>query len=156
MAHYFAVPAQAIEDFLASKKFERSVQREEVVYSRRSSRNPDVLIKVYTSIRVGAQQVRRSGTDAIRVCVVFDNGRRSFGIGRFAPVFRVTSAESTLRRLEERLREAAERGNEWIDNEAIRQQERVQERRGFMSDPDYRAFRDVEPCSEPPDFLPGM
>lgn len=121
MANYFAVPTQEIEQFLVAKKFERTVQRNEVVYVKRSTRNPDVLMKVYTSVHVGAASVRRSGKDAIRVCVVFQNSYKSFGIGKFAPVFRVTSTESVLRRLMDRLREAAQRATEWIDNDEMRQ-----------------------------------
>lgn len=115
MANFVQVPAGPIEDWLQKKGFERTVQRQEVVYVRRSRRDRAVQLKVYTSIRLGQQAVRGRGKDAIRVCVVFDNGRRSFGIGKFSPVFRVTSTESVLRRLEERLRSAALRGNEWMD-----------------------------------------
>lgn len=153
MSQYFAVPASAIEDFLTDKKFERTVQRNEVVYSRKSSRNPNVILKVYTSIRIGASAVRGSGKDAIRACVIFDNGQRSFGIGKFPPVFRVTSTNSVLLRLDERLRQAAARGNEWIDNQAVRDAERAAEARGFLSDPDFQNLQ----CSEPPEaFLPGL
>ena len=117
MANYFAVPSEAIEGFLASKKFERFVQREEVVYVRRSTRNPNVFIKVYTSIRTGRDAVRASGKDAIRICTVFDSGKKSFGIGKFKPVFRVTSTESVLERILSRIMEAAQRGNQWIDQQ---------------------------------------
>jgi len=115
MANFVAVPAEAIEEFLQSKKFVRSVQRNEVVYSRTSVRHPDVHIKVYTSVKQGQDQVRAAGKDAIRVCVVFDNGRKSFGVGKFPPVLRVHSVESVLGRLWQRLQQASTRGNEWID-----------------------------------------
>lgn len=119
-ASYVEVPAQAIEGLLAGMKFERKVQREEVVYERRSSRNPDVVMKVFTSIRVGRSAVRGCGKDSIKVAVVFDNGRKQFGIGRFSPVFRVASVESVLSRLRERMVEATKRANEWIDQQASR------------------------------------
>lgn len=171
MANFFAVPAEALEGYLQSLRFERSVYGQEVVYSRKSAYNPNVLIKVYTSIRVGQSSVRAAGTDAIRVCCVFDNGRRSFGIGKFPPVMRVASVDSVLKRLFERLQAAAARAKAWMAEEDRRNgvssrdqaewQARVeekaayarfeaeQERRAFASDPDFRA--DTDPCSEPPE-----
>lgn len=115
MARYHEVPADVIEGWLAGRSFRRTVQRNEVVYVRESRRDPGVKMKVYTSVSDGAAGVRRSGSDAIRVVVVFDDGRRSFGIGKFRPVFRVTSDASVLSRLEARLKEAAARANEWLD-----------------------------------------
>ncbi len=122
MANFFcAIPAEVLEGFLANMRFERTVQGREVVYVRKSARNPDVQLKVYSSVKVGQTSVRSAGKDAIRICCVFDNGRKSFGIGKFQPVFRVTSVESVLARLKERLVEASKRANEWIDQNAERQ-----------------------------------
>lgn len=181
MASFVAVPAQVLESYLQSLKFDRSTYGREVVYVRKSAYNPDVQIKVYTSIRVGQSQVRDAGRDAIRICVVFDNGRRSFGIGRFQPVMRVHSVRSVLDRLFERLQEAAKRAREWMaeedrrngvprsEQEAFNQRqddmaakaafarlEREQEEAAFMSDPDMRALaaEDADPCSEPPESGP--
>lgn len=169
MANYVAVPAEALEGFLQSQKFERTVQGNEVVYFRRSSKNPNVRLKVYTSVRVGQAQVRNSGKDSIKVCAVFDNDQgRSFGVGKFNPVFRVTSVESVLSRLKERLMEAAKRANEWISQDEARQAQRReshpdiraknefsrrearQESEAFLLDPDFQ-----DPCSEPPPALFG-
>ncbi len=169
MANFIEVPAQAIESHLAAQGFIRSVQREEIVYTRSSQRNPDVKIKVYTSIRVGRTVVRGAGKDAVRVCVVFDNGRKSFGIGKFPSIPRVHSVESVLRRTDERLRLAKLRAVEWMKEQDARfgrtapartaaqamqerveekaefaRRERVQEEAGFMSDPDVRAFLERE------------
>lgn len=154
-SNFVPVPAAVIEDALRALRFERTVQYREVVYVRRSARNPDVMIKVYTSVRVGDSVVRPSGSDAIRVCVVFDNGRKSFGIAKLGPVHRVHSVESVMRRLRERLQEAARNGKRWMDESDARERawhsrvqekadfarrEREQEARGFLSDPDYRAM----------------
>lgn len=165
MANFVEVPAQDIENHLSAQGFSRTVQREEVVYVRSSQRNPDVKIKVYTSIRVGRTVVRGAGKDAVRVCVVFDNGRRSFGIGKFPSVPRVHSVDSVLRRTDERLRLAKLRAVEWmreqdakfgppVVQEPMRDRleekaeyarlERAQEEAGFASDPDYRAFLERE------------
>lgn len=171
MANYVAVPAEAIEKFLQDNKFEKGQQGNEVVYHRCSQRNPSVRIKVYTSIRIGQVQVRNAGKDSIKVCAVFDNGRKSFAVApRLNPVFRVTSTESVLTRLKERLKEAAELANKWIDkNEAefaardaarkaqhpdiqmknrFADRERRQESEAFLLDPDFQ-----DPCSEPPEAL---
>lgn len=160
---FVPVPAATLEGFLRSLRFERTVRYNEVVYERRSARNPSVVMKVYTSIRQGDSLVRASGKDAIRVCVVFDDGVRSFGIGKFPPVPRVHSVDSVLRRLRERLVAASERGREWMDGDDAKARargqrpswaekalverlqekadfaarERRQEAAAFLSDPDY-------------------
>lgn len=120
-ATFVEVPAKDIEGFLSGKGFTRTVVGCEVVYVRKSSRNPDVRMKVYTSVRVGNAAVRRAGRDAIRVCVVFENDRgKSFGIGRFPHVNRVGSVEGVLGRIKDRLLEAANRANQWIDGQSRR------------------------------------
>ena len=118
MPHYVEVPARDIEAFCRKHKFDRTVHRREVVYVRSSVRNPDVKIKVYTSIRVGRSAARGNGKDSIKVCVVFDNGRRAFGIGKFPRVHRTGSPEAVLARVLERLKAAAKRANEWIAEDA--------------------------------------
>jgi len=166
--HFVAVPADVLEKWLQDQKFERTVQFREVVYVRSSVKNPNVKMKVYTSIKDGQAQVRNAGKDAIRACVVFDNGARSFGIGKFQPVLRVTSVESVLSRLKERLMEAAKRANEWISQDEARSAQRhaahpdiqaknqfarreaYQESQAFLLDPDFQ-----DPCSEPPPALFG-
>lgn len=155
MANFVPVPASDIESMLQGLRFERTVQYDEVVYVRRSARNPDVVMKVYTSIRRGDTLVRPSGKDAIRVCVVFDNGRKSFGIAKLPAVPRVHSVDSVLRRIRERLQDASKRAKEWMDESDVRQaawqsrvtekaafarRERSQEAEGFLSDPDYRSM----------------
>lgn len=152
MPHYVDVPAQDIEDFCKSKGFSRSTQRNEVVYSRRSRINPNVQIKVYTSIRIGRTQARANGKDSIKVCVVFDNGRKSFGIGKFPRIHRTGSPEAVLDRVLERLKLAAARATEWIaqnpdraterawadrqrEKAAFAAQERAQEERAFAAGP---------------------
>lgn len=168
MARYVAIAAGVLQSFLESRKFIRSSCGREIVYIKRSVRNPDVCIKVYTSIKVGERTVRASGRDSIKVCCVFDNGRRSFGIGKFPPVLRVDSEASILSRLDARIRSAAARATEWLDqngaprtatpraqadidadeaymDKIVADAERAAEVRGFASDPDYRDFlKDVE------------
>jgi hypothetical protein len=119
MADFIAVPAVDLENFLQSKKFERTKQRDEVVYIRRSTVDPCLMMKIYTSIKDGQTTVRAAGRDAIRVCVVWDNGQgRSFGVGKFPPVFRVHSVQSVLERLDLKLKEAAQRAKDWLGEQA--------------------------------------
>lgn len=156
MPHYVPVPAHEIESFLQSKGFERTVQYQEVVYVRAHEKDRDVKVKVYTSIRVGAAQARRCGSDSIKVCTVFDNGRKSFGIGKFPRIHRTGSPAAVLERTYDRMKDAYKRGSEWIRGQAVRrasqartedlawkaafaEKERADEEAGFMSDPDLRA-----------------
>lgn len=125
MGNFIEVPAERIETFLAGKGFTRSVQRQEVVYSRVHQGDPNVKILVYTSIRIGRQSARGNGQDSIKVCTIFDNGSRSFGIGKFPHVFRVTSVESVLERMYEKMRAAYARGSEWIAQNRPMGQNRV-------------------------------
>ncbi|KKL87777.1 hypothetical protein LCGC14_1931310 [marine sediment metagenome] len=83
MTTFVSVPAQAIEDFLKSKGFSRTLCRNEVVYVRLHASCADVMVKVYTSIRTGQGSARRRGKDSIKVCTVFDNGHRSFGMAQW-------------------------------------------------------------------------
>lgn len=145
MPHYVEVPADEIETFLRSKGFVRTIVHREVVYSRAHAKNPDVKVKVYTSIRVGAQSARRRGKDSIKVCTIFDNGRKKFGIGKFPRIHRTGSTEKVLERTLKRMREAWARGTEWINEQDRREdlrwkaefsrQEREAEERAFLSGP---------------------
>ncbi len=117
MASYVEVKAESIESFLRSKSFDRTVVGNEVVYFRRSKARPSVQIKVYTSIRIGRTSARATGKDSIKVCVVFDDGCRRFGIGKFPHINRVHSEESVLARIGEKLQMAAARAAEWMREE---------------------------------------
>jgi hypothetical protein len=116
MSQFVAIPAVDIKSFLQAKGFTQGTQGNEITYVRRSRRNNAVLMKVYTSIPIHGTAVRAAGRDAIRVCVVFDNGQKTFGIGKFPPVIRVHSVQSVLDRLKIRLNEAAKRADQWIDD----------------------------------------
>jgi hypothetical protein len=166
---YCPVQAHSIDRLLVRLKFSSSTCGREVVYERRSVRNPNVMIKVYSSVAVNGSQVRQAGRDSLKVCVVFSApGGRSFGIGKFPPIPRVNSEESVLRRLRERLEAACGRAVEWMDEDDARarrrdrergagrhprewqerleekaefaRREREQEHRGFESDPDFQEY----------------
>ena len=171
MADFIAVPAADLEAFLQKRKFVRGKQGNEVIYTRHSSVDPNLFIKVFTSIRDGQTAVRAAGRDALRICVVWDNGAgRSFGVGKFDPVFRVHSVESVLKRLDIRMREAAQRAKDWLAEQAAKnpssaaaadarqkaafaERERQQEQQAFLSDPDLGIIP-PDPPSEPPQPSP--
>ena len=162
MPQFVAVPSEAIESLLRKKGFTRTTQRDEVVYIKRSGVNYNLMLKVYTSISVSSSVVRGVGKDALRCCVVFDDGVRSFGVGKFPPIFRVTSVESVLERLNIRIREASLRAREWLTQqdannvEALRdleqknrfaEKERAQEQQAYLND----MQQEQDPPSERPD-----
>ena len=145
MTTFVSVPAQAIEDFLRSKGFSRTLCRNEVVYVRLHASCADVMVKVYTSIRTGQGSARRRGKDSIKVCTVFDNGRKSFGIGKFPRIHRTGSVEGVLERTLGGMRDAYRRGSEWLSEQGRAQdlawkaeharQERRQEQLAFAASP---------------------
>lgn len=114
MPTYVQVAADKIEDFLKAKGFSRSVYYNEVVYSRDHDENPNVKIKIYTSIRVDQAVVRACGADSIKVCAIFDDGRKKFGVGKFPHVLRVGSEQEVLDRMLGRMRQAYKRGSDWL------------------------------------------
>ncbi|MFA5202802.1 MAG: hypothetical protein WC708_00100 [Lentisphaeria bacterium] len=165
MPPFAEIRSEVLESFLTKKRFRRTIQGAEVVYIRDSSRNPCVKMKVYTSITNGNSKARRCGDDAIRVCVIYDDGKKNVGIGKFTPVHRTTSEESILQRLLERMLEAAKFADNWIDhhltappsglrnndfgdfNRKLREWRTtrgIQEELPFMKNPDYRALLDDE------------
>jgi hypothetical protein len=113
-SHYVAVRREALENFLKSKGFKRTVQSTEIVYVFPHLKNPSVVVKVYTSIRDGSHTVRGCGEDAIRVATVFENGPISYGVGRFPKVLRTGSEQSVLDRTYSRIQEAYLRGSDFI------------------------------------------
>jgi hypothetical protein len=121
-SRYVEVPAQAIEDFLQSKGFTRTTQRNEVVYVRSHHEWPCVKVKVYTSIRDGHTSVRKRGADAIKVCTVYEGKKRKpFGIGRFPHVLRTGNTQAVLDRMYDRMRAAYRRANEWVAKTQVKQ-----------------------------------
>jgi len=145
MTTFVQVPAQAIEDFLKSKGFTRTVHRCEVVYVRAHEDCPDVVVKVYTSIGTRYNGTRGNGRDSIKVCTVFDDGRKRFGIGKFPRIHRTGSTEAVFGRMLERMRAAYARGSQWLREDRVRQdllwkrefakREREQEERAFLAGP---------------------
>jgi hypothetical protein len=117
MTHYVGVPAEVIESFLQSKGFTRTVYYHEVVYTQSMTLSPNLHVKIYTSIRDGATAVRASGVDSIKVAVVYDDGVKRFGVGKFPHILRVGSEQEVLDRIQERMAAAYKRGSEWLSQQ---------------------------------------
>jgi hypothetical protein len=81
--------------------FQPSMSGREIVLVRSHERDPDLLIKIYTSIQSGQEESRDSGEDAIRVCLVY----KGKGRGKTKRVNRVGDPKSTVLRALDRARD---------------------------------------------------
>ena len=102
---FVPVPAEAIRARLVQAGFERLPTRPgtEEVYRRAHDADPRYVVKVYSSIREGAQAARGRGKDAIRVVAVFED---RVGIYKAERVYRTGSIEGVLDRMMYRARQA--------------------------------------------------
>lgn len=112
---FVVVPAERLFAFLEQRGFVRSRgrSRREVVYERGHERDARYHVIVYTSVAEGRAVARSRGSDAIRVCAVFDDGARSFGVAKLPKVLRTAPhgeederIKHVLERMLARMREA--------------------------------------------------
>lgn len=122
---YVEVPAERMIEFLKSKGFvlARNRSRREVVYERSHDKDPGYRVVVYTSISAGNAKARKLGADAIRVCAIYEDVGRSFGVAKLPRVFRTGSVDAVLARTLERMRDAYARCTQRI-NETKRRMQR--------------------------------
>src|SRR5579863_4810867 len=113
-SRYIELDSAAFEEFLSSKGFERSVQCNEVVYSRAHNSCKWLRVKVYTSITDGQAIARSVGSDAIRVCAAFNNGKRNFGVSKQPRVYRTGSQSLIQSRTYQRMRDAYQSCTDWL------------------------------------------
>ena len=114
-ARYVEVPAESIFETLEAKGFSRSENvGNEVVYEFAHKLEPKLKIRVYTSIKTGADAVRGCGEDAIRVCAVLITPAKTYGISKSKRVYRTGTVEGVLSRMLDRSRDAYGRCNEWL------------------------------------------
>jgi hypothetical protein len=109
---FVPVPAAAIRSRLAGAGFllVPGTGGEEV-YERAHERDARYVVRVYSSIQRGAEDVRDCGEDAIRIVALFVDGKfhsppRTVPIFKAVRVFRTGTVEGVLDRLIERAREA--------------------------------------------------
>src|SRR5271154_1451368 len=114
MAHYTTIDSATFETFLRDKGFERTVSQNEVVYVLSYKGGSNLKVKVYTTITTGEATARACAADAIRCVVVWDNGTKSFGVGKFPKVLRTTSQAAVHERVSERIELALARCAEWL------------------------------------------
>jgi hypothetical protein len=113
-SRFVQVPAAAIRDRLAAAGFRLiPAASGEEVYERAHDKDPKYTVKVYSSIRRGAEEVRDCGADAIRVVAILtgSNGK-TYPIFKSARVYRTGSVEAVLGRMIERARAGYARCNE--------------------------------------------
>ena len=113
MAQAITIPASVIRGQLTSLGFvekatSSSYSPGEVYFEKPFPGNPQLVTKVYTSLSVGATHTRSTGSDAIRVCLVWRydvHESQSVGLIKTVRVHRVTSVKSTMIRVLNRVRE---------------------------------------------------
>ena len=113
---YIEVNSELFESWLQEKGFIRndSVSGNEVVYEICNCKNPNVRVRVYTSIARGKESARKIGKDSIKVSCFFDDGKTSFGIAKMPRIYRTGSQAKVQERTLSRMREAYSLGNRWI------------------------------------------
>jgi hypothetical protein len=112
MRGFVQVPASAIRERLAAAGFRLlPATGGEEVYERAHNRDTRYTVKVYSSIRRGAEEARDCGEDAIRVVALVTDSRFHWP-PRVTPIFKATrvhrtgTVEKVLDRMIERAREA--------------------------------------------------
>lgn len=113
---YVEVPAERMIAFLREKGFVPALNRSrrELVFERAHEKNPGFRVLVYTSIAQGSSRARKLGADAIRVCAIYEDVGRSFGVAKLPRVFRTGSVDAVLERTLARMREAYKKCSERI------------------------------------------
>ena len=116
MAHYIPIELEPFEKFLTVQGFSIVPTKDEIVYEKPYTDNPNIKIKVYTSFQNGAIIARDVGRDAIRLVAVLKNSNsdKSYPIFKGSRVYRTTSQESVHNRVQERIDAATKRCQEWI------------------------------------------
>jgi hypothetical protein len=125
MSRFVSVDSERFEQFLQSHNFEREVFHNEVVYSRKEKKNENLVIKVYTSIRIGDEAARDVGKDAIRVIALFHSKEKDYPIYKGARVYRTGTEDGVFSRTLDRICEASDRCDEWLIEQGNKKAERT-------------------------------
>lgn len=96
MSTYITITELEMDSLLkADKGWSKTCQKNgELVYEYRSLKNPDIVVKVYSSINKSGLS-RKCGSDAIRVCAV--NTRTNKGIIKNKRVYRVPGWDERIK-----------------------------------------------------------
>jgi hypothetical protein len=110
---FVAVPAAAIRNRLAAAGFHLTTasRGSEEVYDRQHERDDRYVVRVYSSLTHGADDVRECGEDAIRVVALYTDSKfhyppKVIPIFSASRVYRTGTVEGVLDRMIERAREA--------------------------------------------------
>lgn len=115
---YIVIDSSKLFLFLESFGFSRSITpNSEVVYSQAYVGNPNLVVKIYTSVSSGDTVARDIGEDAIRITAV--DTQISKGIYKGARVYRTGSQGKVHARIKERFHEAFQRCMEYDKSIAI-------------------------------------
>lgn len=114
---FVEVPSPVLVAFLEKLKFSPTRVGNEVVYERASGQCEHMKLRVYTSIRVGEENARGLGKDAIKVAAFYKRGTYSKGIAKVARVYRTGTVDGVLLRIKDRILAVAEVANKWLENE---------------------------------------
>ena len=94
--------------------FQTGGRSAELGYFRCHGLDPNIQIKIYTSLPADRSVARGCGEDAIRVVAVFDDGAKNFPICKLPRVHRTGSEAAVIERTLERAREAWRFVNLWL------------------------------------------
>lgn len=103
-AKFNPVPFDALASWLVAKGFEPTVQNREVVYERVNHHESGLVVRVFTSCNTKGVAVRPKGKDAIRVCLVYRAGGKSYGVAKAKRVNRCGTTEAIFDRILSRMR----------------------------------------------------
>jgi hypothetical protein len=123
-AHYIQLDSAVFEAFLVSHGFSRTISRDEVVFEKSHSKEPNLKVKVYTSSRVGSDVARDVGKDAIRCIALFERGEKTYPIFKGKRIHRTTSQSSVQERTLDRINAAFVRCDEWLAEQNVKSAQR--------------------------------
>lgn len=113
---FVAIPAADFAARFTAAGFTAKTVNNEVVYERPHNKQPKLKIVVYSSMAVGQDACRDAGSDAIRVCLVWEGKTKKAGIWKAKRVNRTGTPAEVIERTIERAREAYSQANEELKN----------------------------------------
>ena len=109
---YNPVPSEEIHARLEKGGFVRDTVGREVVYERSNHNLPELVVRVFTSAKVGSTAVADRGKDAIRLILLYRGATETVCVKKGPRVYRTGNTEDILGRMMERARELYGLANE--------------------------------------------
>ena len=102
---YNPIDAKHLTAALEKHGFEPTVVGKELVYTRDNHNDPQLTVKVYTSVTEGHEFVKKKGSDAIRTCLVYTGpDGKTRGVAKTKRVHRSGTDTAIIKRMMERAR----------------------------------------------------